>query len=121
MSFLGGDDIGMGIEHLLQQGGPRAGVATQDREPVSGRGLPVRSNQRVKFGTAALTATVHRGFWFGVNRVLVADTLHESRNSTVYRAIWVPRGGSEVAVKVFPPEFQTDPDAIRPSKIRSNF
>lgn len=86
-----------------------------DGVAVHGTGQRVRSNQVVKFGAVKRTATVHRGFWFGTkeNRLLVTDTLHESRNSTVYRAIWVQKGGNEVALKVFPPEFANDQDAIR--------
>lgn len=74
-------------------------------------GVAVRTNRVVTFGTIALTASIHRGFWFGP--FLVAARLHGGSNGIVYRAIWSEKANGEVAVRVFPTTFQANNDAIR--------
>ena len=74
-------------------------------------GAAVRTNRVVTFGTIALTASIHRGFWFGP--FLVAARLYGGSNGIVYRAIWSEKANGEVAVRVFPTTFQANNDAIR--------
>ncbi len=84
---------------------------TRVNEVSAANGAPVRTKRVVTFGSIPLTATVHRGFWFGP--FLVAARLHSGSNGVVYRAIWSEKDNSEVAVRVFPPAFQADTDSIR--------